>query len=310
VSKSAGLAARFSAEVLDGLGRPQKSLPSRWLYDARGSELFEEITHLPEYYPTRTETQILREQAPQIAEFCGANRTVLEYGAGAGIKTEILIQALRNPRLYVPVDIAGDFLDQTTARFRRLFPDLATRPVVADFSADFVLPDWIPLPNRVAFFPGSTIGNLDAREAAGFLRRMRGQVLRGKAIVGVDLLKPLDILLTAYDDAAGITARFNLNLLTRINTELRGSFVPERFAHAVKWNETQSAVEMHLVSVMQQSVTVNGREFQFARGETIHTESSRKYDIPGFTRLANSSGWRVDRVWTDAGNQFAVFGLV
>jgi dimethylhistidine N-methyltransferase len=303
-------AAGFCGDVVKGLSRPRKSLPSRWLYDDRGSELFEEITQLPEYYPTRTETQILREQAEGIAEFCGANRTLLEYGAGAGIKTEILIQALHNPRLYVPVDIAADFLDQTTARFRRLFPELATRPVAADFTSDFALPEWIPLPNRLAFFPGSTIGNLDRQEAAAFLQRMRGQVGRGgKALIGADLRKPLEVLLPAYDDAAGVTACFNLNLLMRINRELGGNFILQKFAHAAKWNQEESAIEMHLVSQCAQTVDIAGRKFAFTAGESIHTESSRKYDIEGFTSLANHNGWLVERVWTDAARRFAIFGL-
>jgi dimethylhistidine N-methyltransferase len=303
-------AERFRGDVMEGLSRPRKSLPSRWLYDDRGCELFEEITQLPEYYPTRTETQILRDAAQEIASFCGANRTVLEYGAGAGIKTEILMQALHNPRLYVPVDIAGEFLDQTTARFRSRFPDLATRPVTADFSSDFALPEWIPQPNRVAFFPGSTLGNLDGREATAFLQRMRGHVgASGKALIGVDLRKPLDLLLPAYDDAAGVTARFNLNLLTRINRELGADFATDGFAHAVMWNEAEAAVEMHLVSLAPQTVTIAGREFEFAGSESIHTESSRKYDIPGFTQFVNRNGWQVEQVWTDAARRFAIFGL-
>jgi uncharacterized SAM-dependent methyltransferase len=182
--------------------------------------------------------------------------------------------------------------------------------VTADFSADFALPEWIPQPNRVAFFPGSTLGNLDAREAAAFLQRMRGQVGEsGKALIGVDLRKPLEQLLPAYDDAAGVTARFNLNLLTRINRELGGNFVPDNFVHAVDWNETEAAVEMHLVSRSPHTVTVAGREFTFAAAESIHTESSRKYDIPGFTQFVNGNGWQVARVWTDAASRFAIFGL-
>jgi dimethylhistidine N-methyltransferase len=280
------------------------------LYDEAGSELFEEITQLPEYYPTRVETQILRDGAADIAEFCGKNVTLLEYGAGAGTKTEILIQALKNPRLYIPIDISRDFLDQTTVRFRDRFPDLATRPVVADFCADFTLPDWIPLPNRVAFFPGSTIGNLDDEEVATFLRRMRAQVgPGGRAIIGIDLRKSLDVLVPAYDDAAGVTARFNLNLLARINRELGGDFLLRNFSHAVKWNEAESAIEMHLVSGSAHSVTVAGREFHFAAQESIHTESSRKYDVPHFTEMAHHNGWQVARVWMDPRAQFALLGI-
>jgi dimethylhistidine N-methyltransferase len=315
VAKISGKAAshleRFHGDVTQGLSKPGKTLSSRWLYDDRGSELFEQITQLPEYYPTRTETRILREQAQDIAAFCGPNRTVLEYGAGAGIKTEILMRALANPRLYVPVDIAADFLDLTAERFRSLFPEVLTRPIAADFTADFAIPTWIPQANRVAFFPGSTIGNLDSRDAAAFLQRMREQVGRGgKALVGADLCKPLEVLLPAYDDAAGVTASFNLNLLARINRELGADFDLENFVHAARWNESEVAVEMHLVSQCAQRVTLGGRAFEFAAGESIHTESSRKYDIADFTRVANHNGWRVERVWTDEAKQFAIFGLV
>ncbi len=300
----------FRRDVIAGLSCPQKSLPARWLYDDVGSEIFEEITQLPEYYPTRVETQILREQAADIAEFCGENLTLLEYGAGAGVKTEILIRALDNPRLYIPIDIAGDFLDQTAVRFRERFPTLATRPVAADFCADFTLPEWIPVPNRVAFFPGSTIGNLDSEEVAAFLRRVRAQVgPGGKAIIGADLRKSLDVLIPAYDDAAGVTARFNLNLLVRINRELGGNFVLPNFAHVARWNEATSAIEMHLLSRISQAVTVAGNAFQFAAQETIHTESSRKYDVTGFTQMARRNGWEVTRVWTDSESRFALFGL-
>jgi dimethylhistidine N-methyltransferase len=301
---------RFHRDVIAGLSCPQKSLPARWLYDDVGSEIFEEITQLPEYYPTRVETQILREQAADIADFCGENLTLLEYGAGAAVKTEILIRALTNPRLYIPIDIAGPFLDQTAVRFRDRLPNLVTHPVAADFCSDFTLPEWIPLPKRVAFFPGSTIGNLNSEEVAAFLRRVRAQVgPRGKAIIGADLRKSLDVLIPAYDDAAGVTARFNLNLLVRINRELGGNFALRNFAHVAKWNETASAIEMHLVSRIAQAVTVAGNEFQFAAQESIHTESSRKYDVKGFTQMAHRNGWEVTRVWTDPETRFALFGL-
>jgi dimethylhistidine N-methyltransferase len=305
------LSDRFRSEVLDGLSHSQKRLPARWLYDHRGSELFEQITRLKEYYPTRTEIGILRDSAPEIASFCGENATILEYGAGGGAKAEMLLGALRNPRIYIPVDISADFLQDTARRLRCRFPDLATRPVVADFCGDFALPDWIPARARVAFFPGSTIGNLDAGEVAAFLRRMRVHVSEGgRAVIGADLRKPLDVLLPAYDDAAGVTAEFNLNILTRINRELRGNFRLDGFRHVAKWNEVEAAVEMHLVSVRAQSAMVAGRSFYFQAGESIHTESSRKFEIATFEALARQSGWRVDRVWTDAGAQFAIFGLL
>lgn len=300
----------FESDVVVGLGQQAKTLPSRWLYDDRGSELFEDITRLDEYYPTRIETAILNKHSHAMAAFCGANCTLLEYGAGAGIKTEILVGALRTPRLYVPIDIAGDFLDQTVARFRWRFPNLPTKPIVADFTASFALPSWVPASCRVGFFPGSTIGNLDSKEAATFLQRMRRHVgAGGKAIIGVDMKKDLDVLLHAYDDREGVTADFNLNLLSRINRELDGDFVLEQFRHSARWNESESAIEMHLVSRQPQTATVSGHTFDFDAGETIHTESSRKYDVPGFTALAGANGWQVERVWTDDRNYFCIFGL-
>jgi len=301
----------FRADVLSGLAQSPKRLPSRWLYDDSGSELFEAITRLKEYYPTRTETGILREFSGEIAGFCGENVTVLEYGAGAGVKTELLIEALRHPRSYVPIDIAGDFLQHTVARFQKRFPGLMTRPITADFTSDFPLPDWVPSGQRVAFFPGSTIGNLDTHEVARFLRRIRSHVgAGGRALIGVDLCKDPAILIPAYDDSAGVTARFDLNLLTRINRELAGNFAVERFLHSARWNETEAAVEMHLVSTVHQTVTVSGRAFEFYAGETIHTESSRKYGIADFTKLAGQYGWRTERVWTDGKQLFGVFGLI
>ena len=302
------------ADALAGLTARRKTLPSRWLYDDRGSELFEEITRLPEYYPTRTETGILRERAAEMAGFCGARAVLIEYGAGAGVKTEILLGALENPALYVPVDIAGDFLVTAAERIERRFPYIEIRPVVADFTADFEPPRDLPkLPPRVAFFPGSTIGNLAPPDAVALLARMRAHAASkdgsGKAIVGVDLKKDLSILVPAYDDAAGVTAAFNLNLLARLNRELGAGFDLSRFAHEARWNEASSAIEMHLVSLAEQVVTIDGRRIRFAEGETIHTEDSRKYDLAGFERLATAAGWRVERVWSDPQKLFAVVGL-
>lgn len=303
--------AAFRADVIEGLSKPQKTLPSRWLYDDRGSELFEEITQLPEYYPTRTETAILRDEAAAIADFAGPRATLIEYGAGAGVKTEIVLAALDRPAAYVPVDIAGDFLMGSADRIERRFPTLDVRPVVADFTDDFDLPDDLPRSDRrVGFFPGSTIGNLSTAEAKAFLRRVRGHVgSGGRAIIGADLRKALPTLIAAYDDAAGVTAAFNLNLLARANAELGATFDLAAFAHEARWNETDSAIEMHLVSLAEQTVALDGRSFRFASGETIHTESSRKYALEAFERLAAESGWRVARRWTDSGQLFALLGL-
>ena len=302
----------FRRDVLQGLARPQKSLPSRWLYDPRGCELFEQITLLPEYYPTRTETGILRQHAADIAEFCGADATLLEYGAGAGIKTEIVVGSLDRPRSYIPIDIAAGFLDLTAARFRQHFTNLAVDPVVADFTSEFSLPSrLLNEGRRVAFFPGSTIGNLNAKDAGLLLQRMRRQVGgQGAAIIGVDLRKDLSVLLPAYDDGAGVTAEFNRNILVRINRELDGQFPPAQFRHSARWNEGESAVEMHLESAIDQVLAIAGRGFAFRRGETIHTESSRKYEIKAFSEFVRHHGWNTQRLWTDERRQFAVFGLI
>jgi dimethylhistidine N-methyltransferase len=301
----------FLRDVLKGLSHHQKTLPSRWLYDDRGSELFEAITELEEYYPTRTETAILRSCADDMAAFCGSHAVLLEYGAGAAIKTEILIEALEQPSLYVPIDIAGGFLDRTRRRLTARFPALVVRPVVADFTSDFSLPSSVPAERRVAFFPGSTIGNLDAGETAVFLRRIRDHVgPGGKAIIGVDLKKDRKRLVAAYDDSKGVTAAFNLNLLERINRELGGDFALARFAHEARWNAQASAMEMHLVSAEEQTVSLDDQSFVFAAGETIHTESSRKYDVAGFSGTVMQWGWTVQNVWTDPDQLFAVFGLI
>ncbi|MCB8839536.1 L-histidine N(alpha)-methyltransferase [Aurantimonas sp. VKM B-3413] len=302
----------FRADVLAGLSQTPKRLPARWLYDDRGSELFEEITRVDDYYPTRTETGILEGNAAAMAGFCGTGAVIIEYGAGAGVKTEILLGALEDPALYVPVDIAGDFLKASAERIESRFPDLTVQPVVADFTDDFDLPEDLPRgARRVGFFPGSTIGNLDADEAADFLKRMRGHVQAGgRAILGTDLKKDVATLVRAYDDSEGVTAEFDRNILKRINRELGGTFPVDRFVHEARWNETASAVEMHLKSLDAQTVEVAGRPFRFAPGETIHTESSRKYSVEGFSRLASACGWAVEAVWTDRGRKFAVLGLV
>jgi dimethylhistidine N-methyltransferase len=300
----------FRADVLAGLSQRQKTLPSRWLYDQRGSELFEEITRLDEYYLTRTETAILLRHDEEMAALCGEGVVLLEYGAGAAIKSEILIDALLAPRMYAPIDIAADFLAETTERIRDRFPKLRVRPIVTDFTVDFDIPADIPARPRAVFFPGSTLGNLGPSDAAALLRRMRDHVGRsGRAIIGVDLRKDVETLIAAYDDKRGVTADFNLNLLARINRELKGDFAREAFAHEARWNERESAIEMHLVSSKPQIVSVAGSSFAFAQGETIHTETCRKFDLAGFAHSAQRSGWRVATIWSDPAELFAVFGL-
>jgi dimethylhistidine N-methyltransferase len=300
----------FRRDVLAGLSMRRKTLPCRWLYDERGSELFEQITRLEEYYPTRVETGILRLNAGEIAGFVGKGATLIEYGAGAGIKTEILIAALEAPRLYVPVDISGDFLDHAVISLRHRFPTIGIWPIVADFTEDFEIPAGIPLKGRSAFFPGSTIGNLDHAETVSFLRRVHRHVgAKGTAVIGADLTRNIRTLLAAYNDGQGVTAAFNLNLLARINRELDGNFRLHRFAHEARWSRGNSAVEMHLVSLDKQTVTVGGQRFDFDSGESIHTETSRKYTIPIVSAIVESAGWYIDDMWTDPRQSFGVFGL-
>jgi dimethylhistidine N-methyltransferase len=300
----------FQSDVLSGLSGLKKTLPCRWLYDNFGSELFEAITRVPEYYPTRTETAILQTHIREIADFAGSNAILVEYGAGAGIKTETLIAALQCLTCYVPVDIAGEFLEETASRIRDKFPQLSVRPVVSDFMTDFALPMNLPDVRRVAFFPGSTIGNLSPKQAGDFLRRMRNHVgPEGAAIIGFDLKKEVETMIAAYDDKAGITSKFNLNLLTRINRELKGNFELSRFRHSARWNQEESAMEMHIVSLEEQIATVGMFNFHFRAGETIHTESSRKYDVEGFAKLAGANGWKMDRIWRDSDNKFGIAGM-
>jgi len=300
----------FAGDILDGLRGPFKRMSCRWLYDQRGSELFEAITLLPEYYPTRTETSILRNCAAELSAFIGENAAIVEYGAGAAVKTELLLSAATSPSLYIAIDIAKDFLTDALRRLDRRFPQLRKIGIGADFTRDFPLPEEYPHLRRVAFFPGSTLGNLSTGDAKTFLSRIRNHVgADGAAIIGIDLVKPLDILLPAYDDAAGVTAAFNMNLLERINRELAGTFDLSAFQHTARWNDVESAVEMHLVSVKDQAAEIAGEKIVFAEGESIHTESSRKYSPEQFEIIARASGWTVSRFWTDPKGWFGVFGL-
>jgi dimethylhistidine N-methyltransferase len=300
----------FASDIIDGLRDPFKRMSCRWLYDQRGSELFEAITILPEYYLSRTETAILTNYVAELSAFIGKNAAIIEYGAGAAVKTELLLEAADTPSLYIAIDVAQDFLTDALRRLDMRFPQLRKIGICADFTRDFPLPEAYPHMRRVAFFPGSTLGNLPAADAKTFLNRVRNNVgSDGAAIVGVDLTKSLDILLPAYDDAAGVTAAFNLNPLERINRELASNFDLGAFRHTARWNTTESAVEMHLVSLKDQVAEIAGEEVVFAEGESIHTESSRKYSPEQFELIARASGWTVSRFWTDHKGWFGVFGL-
>jgi len=297
----------FGDDVINGLSQVQKTIPCRWLYDERGSELFEDITVLPEYYLTRTETSILSQYAPEIASHVGPHATVVEYGAGASIKTRILIDALEKLNTYIPVDISAEFLQSSVASLKEDYPDLQIEPVVADFLSSVDLPEEPAKGVRVGFFPGSTIGNLESTEISGFMMRAREDLgPDAQFILGADLKKDANILIPAYDDSAGITSEFNLNLLRRINGELEANFDVSSFNHEARWNDDASRVEMHLVSERDQSVEVSGQTFNFKHGETVHTENSRKFEIDVLQKLIAKCGWEMADNWLDKDCLFSV----
>jgi len=300
----------LARDVVDGLSQHPKRLPPKYFYDAAGSELFEQITLVPEYYPTRTELGILRERGSAIAAFVPNGAALVEFGAGATTKVRLLLNECAFAA-YVPVDISGDFLKAQADALRRDFPGLAVLPVTADFTAPFALPEAIAGKPKIGFFPGSTIGNFEPHEACAFLRTAR-DILGQNAgmIVGVDLEKDDRVLYEAYNDKAGVTARFNLNLLNRINRELGGNFDHSAFKHRAIYNRERHRIEMHLISRKAQTVRVLGRSFSFRTGETIHTENSYKYSLERFNALARGSGWTPRACWTDSAGMFSVHALV
>ena len=301
----------FAAAVLDGLSRPRKTLPCRFFYDARGSELFEEITRLPEYYPTRTETAILEAHAAEMADGVPAGGVLVEFGSGSSLKTEILLRHLPQLATYVCVDVSESALAGAAERLAQRFHALDVRPIVGDFSRGVAFPaDLLDRP-KTGFFPGSTIGNLVPDEAAELLATFRTSLgPGGRLIVGADLKKDARLLHMAYNDTQGVTAAFNLNLLVRINRELAGTFDLGAFRHEAIYNPREGRIEMHLKSLRRQVVGVLGRPFHFGAGERIHTENSYKYTVAQFHDLARSAGWEPHRVWTDADDLFSMHELV
>jgi L-histidine Nalpha-methyltransferase len=299
----------FLQDVRAGLSVTPKRLPCKYFYDAAGSQLFEQITELPEYYPTRTERRILNDNAAAIARFVLPNAALVEFGSGSSAKARILMQSATFTS-YVPVDISAEFLTDEVARLQRDVPRLDVLPVTADFTQAFELPLAVRSRPRMGFFPGSTIGNFEPEGAAGFLRHA-ARILGSGAmlIIGADLVKSPSILHAAYNDAAGVTAAFNLNLLARINRELGGDFDLAAFEHYAFYNCGRSRIEMHLASRRRQQVSIAGTVFEFAAGETIHTENSYKYSIAGFEALARAGGWTPYAVWTDPDELFAVHAL-
>jgi dimethylhistidine N-methyltransferase len=300
----------FTTAVLDGLSRPQKTLPCRFFYDQRGSELFEEITRLPEYYPTRTETAILETHAREMTAGMPDGGVLIEFGSGSSRKTEILLEALPPLGAYVAVDVSESALRDARHRLIARFPTLDVRALVGDFSFPVALPADLAGRPKTGFFPGSTIGNLTPAEAQRLLEVFRELLSpAGRLIVGVDLKKDARRLVLAYNDAAGVTAAFNLNLLARINRELAGTFDLDAFRHEAVYNPRDGRIEMHLVSRRDQDATIAGRRFRFRTGESIHTENSYKYTVRQFQDVARTAGWAPTRVWTDRSNLFSVHEL-
>lgn len=299
--------ARLRDEALAGLLAERKMLPAKLLYDDRGAALFEEICRQPEYYLTRAEIEILRENADAIAALAGPGCALVEYGTGAGVKVRLLLDALDRPASYVPVDISRRQLAAVAATLSRDYPAVAVRPVCADYTRRLDIP---PLPvraRRLGFFPGSTIGNFHPAEAVGFLRRVRRTLGGdGALVLGVDRRKDPRILHAAYNDANGVTAAFNLNVLARLNRELDATFDLDRFAHRAFFDARDGRVEMHLESLAKQTVTVAGRRVAFDAGETIWTESSYKYGVEDLESMVSTGGFRIERLWTDARERFWV----
>lgn len=296
----------FRADVLAGLAAPIPAVPARWLYDRRGSELFERITELPEYYPTRTETALLQRYSRSVAELSGRGDAVIEFGSGSSAKTPILTEAVE-AAAYVPIDISGEFLRASAAALKERFPLLPVYPVEADFMKPIALPPQVAGMTKLGFFPGSTIGNMVAGTAVDLLRAMKETLGVGAfLLIGMDRLKDEETLIRAYDDCERITAEFNLNLLHRINRELNGTIPVEAFRHMAIWNDRLSRIEMHLEAVRDVEFSVDGEPFAFKAGETIHTENSHKYGLRDSRLLLSAGGWAVAREWTDPDDRFAL----
>ena len=298
---------QFRADVLRGFDRTPRAIPARWFYDRRGSELFEAITDLPEYYPTRTETAILRDACPEVAKLAGAGRAVVEFGSGSSVKTPILLSAIA-PSAYVPIDISGDFLRESSAGLAAAFPDLSVLPVEADFMRPIALPREIADSPKLGFFPGSTIGNMIPHASVDLLRAMKESLGEGAMLlIGMDRIKDEGVLTAAYDDAQGVTAAFNLNLLERINRELDGTLPIDKFAHRAIWNDDRARIEMHLEALEDISFSIAHRDFFMSAGETIHTENSHKYGARDARILLRAGGWTPVAEWTDPDDRFALY---
>ncbi|KQP02107.1 dimethylhistidine N-methyltransferase [Pseudorhodoferax sp. Leaf265] len=300
----------FRADMHAALSAPQRSISPKYFYDARGSQLFDAICELREYYPTRTELALLRRHAGEIAALAGREAEVVEFGAGSLRKVRLLLDALDSPAGYVPIDISGEHLAQAAEQLRADYPGLAVHPVAADYTQPLQLPAGPRKAGmRLGFFPGSTIGNFDPEQALRFLR-MAARVLRGGALLlGADLVKDPAVLHAAYNDEAGVTAAFNLNLLARANRELGTDFELDGFAHGAFYNSPRRRIEMHLVSRRAQCVRLDDRTYRFAEGETLHTENSHKFSVDSLRALAAEAGFAAGPVWTDPNRLFSLHWL-
>ncbi len=309
-----GVNRAFRQDVLKGLRQRQKAIPARWLYDDAGSQLFEDITEVEEYYPTRAETEILTARGDEFAELIGRGRAVVEFGSGSSVKTPLLLSAIE-PAAYVPLDIAGDFLRESAAALGMKFPGLPIHPVVADFMRETTLPDAVAEMPKLGFFPGSTIGNMVPRTAVDLLRSMcatlgaTATATKGAVpllLIGMDLVKDRAVLKAAYDDARGVTAEFNLNLARRINRELDGDIPVDALRHEARWNDEFARVEMHLRAEREIRFSISGQDFAMAQGETIHTENSHKFTRRSSATLLLAGGWTPVARWTDSETRFSV----
>jgi L-histidine Nalpha-methyltransferase len=295
----------FRDDVLAGLAAAIPAIPARWLYDHRGSELFDEITRLPSYYPTRTETSIFQQSMPQIAARIPKGAAVVEFGAGSQTKTPMLLDAIE-PAAYIPVDISGDYLEQSAAELQQRFRRVEVIPIVADFARPFSLPGGIEHLPKLGFFPGSTIGNFVPWSATDLLRRFRDLLGCGsQLLIGMDRVKPVERLIAAYDDPEGVTAQFTLNLLARINRELGGDIPIDAFRHEARWNDILSRIEIHLVASRDVDFSISGRNYGLARGASIHVENSHKYGQRGGRVLLLAGGWTPIAEWSDPAGDFA-----
>jgi L-histidine N-alpha-methyltransferase len=296
----------FRADVLNGLAEPIPAIPARWLYDRRGSELFDDITRLPSYYPTRVETALLTAILPEVAAMVAPGGAVVEFGAGSQTKTPLLLEAVK-PAAYVPIDISGDYLEESAAEVDEAHARVAVHPVTADFTRPLDLPEAVRALPKLGFFPGSTIGNFVPRSATDLLRHFRTILGTGSTLlIGMDRVKSVETLLAAYDDPEGVTAAFNRNLLKRINRELDADIPEDVFVHDARWNDMLGRIEMHLRAVRDVAFTIDGRRFAFAEGATIHTENSHKYGPRGARLLLLAGGWTPLKEWLAPNDEFAV----